>query len=95
MLIQVRKLDHNIKLGFLMHRWRRNYARIVKKLNCYSIHVNQVCLNKKRIQEIKRQGYYLLSYTVNNPKRAQQLLDWGVDAVFSDMPRSMQNFIKN
>lgn len=89
MLQQVRKLDKNIKLAFLMHRWRRDYAVIAKKLACCSIHVNQACLSFKRAQEIKLQGYALLAYTVNDLTRMKELLSWGVDAVFSDMPKGI------
>ncbi len=86
MLQEVRKLDKNIKLAFLMHRWRRDYPAIAKKLACCSINVNQACLNFRRVQEIKSAGYAVLAYTVNDLVRMEELLSWGVDAVFSDMP---------
>ncbi len=36
--------------------------------------------------EIKAEGYGLLVYTVNDAARAKQLIDWGVDGVFTDAP---------
>ncbi len=33
---------------------------------------------------IKDAGYWLFCYTVNDPARARELLDWGVDAFCTD-----------
>jgi glycerophosphoryl diester phosphodiesterase len=35
---------------------------------------------------IKKAGLRILTYTVNETPRARELFDWGVDAVFSDVP---------
>jgi|SRR5262245_36268071 len=35
---------------------------------------------------IKQAGLKILTYTVNEAPRARELFDWGVDAVFSDVP---------
>ena len=35
---------------------------------------------------VKKAGYRVTSYTVNETARARELFDWGVDAVFSDVP---------
>lgn len=35
---------------------------------------------------VKKAGYQVISYTVNETARARELFDWGVDAVFSDVP---------
>ena len=35
---------------------------------------------------IKQAGLRILTYTVNETPRARELFDWGVDAVFSDVP---------
>ncbi len=37
-------------------------------------------------EAVKEAGYQVISYTVNEPARARELFDWGVDAVFSDCP---------
>jgi glycerophosphoryl diester phosphodiesterase len=31
-------------------------------------------------------GFPLLAYTVNEPMRARELLDWGLTSVFTDCP---------
>jgi glycerophosphoryl diester phosphodiesterase len=37
-------------------------------------------------KQIKAAGLKVLTYTVNETPRARELFDWGVDAVFSDVP---------
>jgi len=35
---------------------------------------------------VKGAGYPLFVYTVNHPRRAEELFGWGVDGVISDVP---------
>ncbi len=35
---------------------------------------------------IKRAGYQLAAFTINDPKRAQRLITLGVDCVITDRP---------
>ena len=55
-------------------------------LNCYSVHMNHRILTQDRVKQVKQAGFHLLSYTVNRRSLAEKLLNWGVDAVFSDYP---------
>ncbi|GEM_PF-81935 len=38
------------------------------------------------IEEILDEGYGVLCYTINDPQKARQLVSWGVDGVFTDVP---------
>lgn len=38
------------------------------------------------VSAVHRAGYKVLTYTVNETQRARELFDWGVDAVFTDVP---------
>jgi len=51
-----------------------------------TIHADQERLRLAVISEIRRSGYPLLAYTVNDPERARILFDFGVKSVFSDVP---------
>lgn len=82
----LRKYAPNCMLGLLMHEWHPEWETFCQSLKCVSVHVNEAILTEQRAREIKAKGKILLSYTVNDPKRAQQLFAYGVDAVFSDIP---------
>jgi glycerophosphoryl diester phosphodiesterase len=49
-----------------------------------AIHANQKHLTQEQAGEVKAAGFGLFCYTVNDPGRARELLDWGVDAFCTD-----------
>jgi glycerophosphoryl diester phosphodiesterase len=81
-----RSLAPEMPLGFLMHDWDKDWLCKAKDLDCYSVHLNRHIVTAARVKTIKDQGYRVLAYTVNWKRQADQLLHWGVDAVFSDFP---------
>lgn len=53
-------------------------------LACVSLHVYHETLSAPLVREIHDAGLRVLAYTVNDPLRARELLDWGVDMVCTD-----------
>ncbi|HTM63212.1 MAG TPA: glycerophosphoryl diester phosphodiesterase [Gammaproteobacteria bacterium] len=80
------------RLGFLMHEWIPEWRKIVYDLNCETVNVNHEILTPERVSEIKQSGKMLLSYTVDDPQRAAELMSWGVDVVFSNVPDQIARF---
>lgn len=80
------------QLGLLMHEWRPDWRQTAESLSCIAIAVNQTILSSERIRNIKDADKCLLSYTVNDAGRAEQLFADGVDAVFSDCPDQIARF---
>ncbi|BDH44232.1 glycerophosphoryl diester phosphodiesterase [Salmonella enterica subsp. enterica serovar Choleraesuis] len=70
--------------GLLLDEWRDDWQSVTEKLGCISLHLNHQLLDEQRVQQIKQAGLYILVYTVNSPRRAQQLLNWGVDTICTD-----------
>jgi glycerophosphoryl diester phosphodiesterase len=62
--------------------WRRR----AESLGCTTVNADHRLLRPAAVAEIRRAGYSVLAYTVNDPARARELLDWGVTSVFSDVP---------
>lgn len=85
-LILCRTIAPEIPLGFLMDQWDDQWMQKARELQCFSIHCNKQGLTAQRVQAIKEAKYALFVYTVNRKKQAKTLLNWGVDAVFSDYP---------
>ena len=54
------------------------------KLNAVAIHINHKKLTRQLARAIRDAGLGLFCYTVNDPVRARELLDWGVDALCTD-----------
>lgn len=76
-------------LGFLMHRWNKEWEKICDRLQCVSVDVNYKILTQRKVKKIKDSNRTLLAYTVNDAELARTLFSWGVDAVFSDNPEKV------
>ena len=49
-----------------------------------AIHTNHLHLMREQARAVRDAGFGLFCYTVNDPGRARELLDWGVDAFCTD-----------
>ena len=81
-----RSISPEIPLGLLLDTWQDNWLQLVRDLHCFSVHLSRRAVTEKRVIAIKQQGYVVYVYTVNRKRQANKLLNWGVDAVFSDYP---------
>lgn len=70
--------------GLLLDEWRDDWQQLTTKLGCVSIHLNHQLLDSSRVKMLKQAGLRILVYTVNDPVRATQLLQWGGDAICTD-----------
>jgi glycerophosphoryl diester phosphodiesterase len=85
-LLGARAQAPELARGLLFRTIPKNWWFIARRLDCATIHADQRFLRPASVAEIRRLGYSLLAYTVNDAVRARCLLDWGVTAVFSDLP---------
>lgn len=81
-----RTLAPEMPLGFLMHEWDKNWLKKAGDLQAYSVHCNRKILTQARVNQIRDEGFKLFAYTVNRKREAKKLLEWGLDALFSDYP---------
>ncbi|MHC8508894.1 MAG: glycerophosphodiester phosphodiesterase [Rhodospirillales bacterium] len=56
------------------------------ELECASLHVGEKFVTPELIAHAHEKGLNIRAYTVNDPARAEQLFEWGIDGVFSDAP---------
>lgn len=60
--------------------WRERLA----KYACVALNINQRDATPGLIADVRAAGYRIAAWTVNDPLRAQLLLSWGLDALFTD-----------
>jgi glycerophosphoryl diester phosphodiesterase len=70
--------------GYLTDRIEPDWLEAAEALACVSVHCNCKYLTQTQAGKIRRAGYWLLCYTVNDPDIARRLFSWGVDAIFTD-----------
>ena len=56
----------------------------LEALGCVALDANYRVLTPEVIEAAHAAGFRVLCYTVNEPVRAQQLFDWGVDSLITD-----------
>jgi len=82
----VHQLAPEFCLGMVIHEWDEPWRQCLSDYACSSVSVNHTILTASAVQELKQQTKYVLAYTVNDPIKATELLNWGVDAIFTDKP---------
>ena len=63
-----------------------NWQALCEGVEAIALNPWQKTLTLEWTKAVKKAGYRVISYTVNETPRARELFDWGVDAVFSDVP---------
>ncbi len=67
----------------------RGWRKRAKALNYRAVHCLERNLTARRVRALKDEGMAVRAFTVNDRTRAEALLRWGVDGVFSDYPERM------
>jgi glycerophosphoryl diester phosphodiesterase len=63
-----------------------NWRTLCEGVEAIALNPWHKTLTPEWTKTIKKAGYQVVSYTVNETARARELFDWGVDGVFSDVP---------
>jgi len=85
-LAAARQAAPQIPRGFLTLKFSKNWAARMRELECATFHVLDRRLTEARVRAVHEAGYRALAYTVNDPRRARELLSWGVESVITDYP---------
>jgi len=85
-LAVARDLAPQIRRGLLMRRKRRTWRDEAAGLDCYSVHCKNSMLTRRTVAELRASPFHLFCFTVNDPARARQLYDWGVESIITDFP---------
>ena len=89
----LRKQAPTSLIACLMHEWRDDWKKISDEFHCAAMDVNHKILSPERANELKSADRLLMSYTIDDPVRARELFSWGVDAIFSNCPLEMREFL--
>jgi glycerophosphoryl diester phosphodiesterase len=74
----------NLPRGWITKELSKNWRETLTRLGCVSIHLHHRSIKKRLLGEIHSAGFRVAAWTVNDPVRATELLQWGVDSVITD-----------
>lgn len=83
-LVAARAAAPALPRGYLFERVPPNWQEELLALGCVALHTDHRHLTQALARTVKDAGYWLFCYTVDEPPRAQELFDWGVDAFCTD-----------
>jgi glycerophosphoryl diester phosphodiesterase len=83
-LLAAREAAPDLPRGFLVHGVPEDWMAELEAMGCVSLHVDHELLKREQALAIKKAGYWLFCYTVDDPGRAREILGWGVDALCTD-----------
>lgn len=83
-LAAARQAAPGLPRACLMSRVDHDWQARARALDAVAIHTNHLHLGREMARAVKEGGFGLFCYTVNDPGRARELLDWGVDAFCTD-----------
>jgi glycerophosphoryl diester phosphodiesterase len=70
--------------GLLVNRVPKDWRKRMQLVEATALHVNQQFLQSGHMQRFNKHGVPVMAYTVNDPRRANELFDWGVSCVCTD-----------
>ena len=80
------EIEHAIIWDELPANWQDE----VESLKADVVHLDAKLLNEDQCKSVINSGSSVRCFTVNDASRAEELFDWGVEAIFTDYPERMQ-----
>lgn len=94
-LTSARKFWPEIELGYNVYAIPKAWQARLEHLDCSGLHIHQACFDVEKVAKIKAAGYKVLAFTINNESQALELFQQGLDAVFSDYPKTIQQALES
>lgn len=85
-LIAAKQQLPHIPRGHLWEAIPDDWLIQLQQIDAVSVHCDYALLTQAQAKAIKQAGYWLYTYTPNNPAEVEQQWDWGVDMVITDHP---------
>lgn len=85
-LAAARALQPDWPRGLIARRVPKDWSTVLAALGCASLHLGSRRLDRRSVARIKRAGYLVAVFTVNQKQRARQLMQWDVDCLITDAP---------
>jgi len=83
-LLAARAAAPGLPRALLVDDVPEDWQEELERLGCVSLHADHERLSPALARAVKDAGYWLFCYTVDEPERARQIFDWGVDALCTD-----------
>ncbi len=80
------QISPGVKLGVLTKASVSEAITFAKTINAYAIHPNIALLTKANVQKAQKEGFKVISWTVNEKSSIERMKSYKVDGIISDNP---------
>lgn len=87
-LIRLRREGLEVPLALLCAQ--EEVLELLPCLGVQGVHPHHGLLSRERVEGLVSQGYFVVAWTVNEARRARELLQWGVRGVIGDVPDELK-----
>ena len=74
--------------------FEENVLKLCKSTEAYSLHLDEKFLTPSLIKILKASSFRTIAYTINDEKRIEQLVKWGVTGIITDEPELMWKVLR-
>ena len=85
-LAVARVLQPDWPRALIAFRLPADWMLALQALGCRSFHLSSRILSRKLVAQVKQAGYQVAAFTVNDGRRARELVGRGVDCLITDAP---------
>ena len=83
-MVAAREAAPRLPRGLLVEAIPADWHARLDALDAVALHVDHRRLSPAMAEQVRQAGFGLFCYTVNDPARGRELLEWGVDAFCTD-----------
>ena len=94
-LAAARDAAPHIARGLLLEELSDEIPELLNELACASVHMDACACTFEWLQTMENLGIPVLCYTVNDPKHAIELLNWGAHSIITDTPGAIIDALLN
>lgn len=87
-LIRLRRQGLDVPLALLYAQ--EEVLELLPCLGVQGVHPHHSLLSREEVERLRGQGYFVATWTVNDARRARELLEWGVRGVIGDVPDELK-----
>ncbi|WP_456485857.1 glycerophosphodiester phosphodiesterase [Hydrogenimonas sp.] len=80
-----KRLDPHIPTALLQRYRIHNLTQLLKRIKADGWHPSKNILDSNAVRTLKREGFFINVFVVNDPKEKNKFFEWGVNGIFTDL----------
>jgi glycerophosphoryl diester phosphodiesterase len=93
-LDRLRRLEPSARIGLLISRRAPiSIEERADRIDAEALHLERPVVTPKLVERLQAEGYRVHVFTVDDPDDQRQLIEWGVDGIFTNAPGALRTLL--